>query len=140
MPASLALSAYFVAKCAHSTETHTTRTHPPPKSLSSTPAPSPLSVLITFSSQFSILTGGRVVTTAYSLHYQLLNLAGGALAAASAYLTDNKGALPLAVLETIWAAIAICGLWNIARAGGKEAAPRGSAGAAAALPPLAAAA
>ena len=70
-------------------------------------------VLITFSVILSNWSGGRITTTGRSLHYQLLNLVGGGLAAASAYLTENKGALPLAVLETIWAIIALCGLFDI---------------------------
>ncbi len=65
---------------------------------------------------------------------QLLNLFGGGFAAASAYITNNAGALPLAVLETIWAAIALAGLVQIAWARWSAgASPRAAAAAAAAV-------
>jgi hypothetical protein len=63
-----------------------------------------------------------IETTALSLHYQLLNFAGGVLAGASAFLTENKGAFPLAVLETIWAIIAVVGIIDIFRIRNKRAA------------------
>ena len=89
-------------------------------------------VLISFADNVHRVTGWRPsATRGYTV--QLLNLFGGGFAAASAYITNNAGALPLAVLETIWAAIALAGLvqiawarWSAASAGrGAAAAPRG---------------
>ncbi len=75
-------------------------------------------ILITFSSGWTFLPAHlQCNTRGTSIHYQLLNLVGGVLAAASAFLTENKGVFPLAVLETIWAIIAIVGLVQIARSG-----------------------
>ena len=70
-------------------------------------------VLISFADNVHRATGWRPsATRGYTV--QLLNLFGGGFAAASAYITNNAGALPLAVLETIWAAIALAGLVQIA--------------------------
>ena len=69
-------------------------------------------VLITFSAGVARLTGWRPGPDTYTYHS--LNLVGGTLAAAAAYLTEDVGAIPLGVLETIWAAIAIGGLAQIA--------------------------
>ena len=68
-------------------------------------------VLITFSSHVHRLTGWRPSPQSYT--YQVLNLLGGGFAGASAYLTQDQGALPLAVLETIWAIIAVAGLVHV---------------------------
>ena len=68
--------------------------------------------LLTFSAALS-RTGLPFTTTSNSLHYQVLNLIGGAFAAASALLTVNNGALPLAVLELVWAIIAFVGIVQI---------------------------
>ena len=65
-------------------------------------------LLLTFSRELERFTCGRV--TDESVVYQSLNLLGGAFAAASAYLVFNIGALPLAILETIWAIIALAAL------------------------------
>ena len=92
-------------------------------------------VLISFADDVHRVTGWRPsASEGYAV--QVLNLLGGGFAAASAYITDNSGALPLAVLETIWAAIALAGLVQIARArwsaAAAAAAAAGSGGAAAA--------
>ena len=69
-------------------------------------------VLISFADAIQRLTGWRPsATRGYAV--QTLNLLGGGFAAASAFITQNSGALPLAVLETIWAAIALVGLSRI---------------------------
>ena len=68
-------------------------------------------VLVTFERTIEARTGLR--TTADSAHYQVINLVGGVLAAASAFFS-SAGALPLALLETLWAAIALIGLCQIA--------------------------
>jgi len=68
-------------------------------------------VLITFATMVHRFTGW--LPRSDSLTYQTLNLIGGAFAAASAYLTADVGALPLAVLESIWAVIAVAGIAQI---------------------------
>ena len=97
-------------------------------------------LLISFADDVHRVTGWRP-SASQGYAVQVLNLLGGGFAAASAYITDNSGALPLAVLETIWAAIALAGLVQIARArwsaAAAAAAAAGSGGAAAAAVPRA---
>jgi len=87
-------------------------------------------VLVSFADAVHRFTGWRP-SASRSYAVQLLNLCGGSFAAASAYLTDNSGALPLAALETIWAAIALVGLVQIAWARWRAAAATTEGGAAA---------
>ena len=97
-------------------------------------------LLISFADDVHRVTGWRP-SASQGYAVQVLNLLGGGFAAASAYITDNSGALPLAVLETIWAAIALAGLVQIARArwsaAAAAAAAAGSGGATAAAVPRA---
>lgn len=65
-------------------------------------------LLITFQRAIHRLTGWRPHESTYAYHS--INLVGGAFAGASAILTSQTGAIPLAALELTWALIACAGL------------------------------
>ena len=69
-------------------------------------------LLLTFQSVVLRLT--KLQFTSDTVAYHALNLVGGALAGASAFITEDVGAIPLGILETVWAVIAIGGLLQIA--------------------------
>ena len=56
---------------------------------------------------------GRFGVAPDGVPYQVINLIGGAFAAAGAFATENPGSYPLGALEAIWAFIALLALVKI---------------------------